>query len=188
MSHAVKSQKEVKLTNKQERFCYEYCIDFNATRAAKAAGYKSHAAYASGYENLNKPQIQARIKEMQKNLAKTAGISALKIINEHSKIAFSSIANLKDGWMTYKDFSSLTGEEKSCIQEIQTKKVEKVDDDGNTIIEEWVKVKLYDKQKSLDSLSKILGFDAPIKASLVDEGGNDVVRQIIKWGKNEIKV
>lgn len=36
-------------------------------------------------------------------------------------------------------------------------------DDDIVVEEEWVKIKLYDKQKSLDSISKMLGYDAPQK-------------------------
>lgn len=159
-------EKEIKLTAKQERFCYEYCIDFNATQAAIRSGYALKTAYAIGAENLRKPQLQNKIAEMQNNLAETAGISALKIINEHSKIAFSSFANFKDGWMTLKDFENLTETERSCISEIQTKESRRADGGDGIVLEEWVKLKLWDKQKSLDSISKILGFDAPKKIEL----------------------
>ena len=155
-----------KLTDKQERFCYEYCIDFNATKAAIRAGYSEKTAQIIGFENLRKPIIKERIQHMKDNLAETAGISALKIINEHQKIAFTGIANLKDSWMTLKDFENLSDDEKACIQEVQTKEVRKADGGDGIIIEEWVKIKLYDKQKSLDSISNMLGFNAATKQEI----------------------
>ena len=160
----------IKLTPKQEIFCYEYCIDFNATRAAKVAGYNEKTAKVIGCQNLTKLYIKDRIKYMRDNLAETAGISALKIINEHSKIAFSSFANMKDGWMLLKDFDNLTDSERACISEIQTKESRRADGGDGIILEEWVKIKLWDKQKSLDSLSKILGYDAPTKVDLTTLG------------------
>ena len=155
----------IKLTDKQERFCYEYCIDFNATKAAIRAGYSEKTAQIIGFENLRKPIIKERIQQMKDNLAETAGISALKIINEHAKIAFSGISKLKDDWMTLKDFGSLTEDEKACIQEVQTKETRRLDD-GDTVVDEWVKIKLYDKQKSLDSISNMLGFNAATKQEI----------------------
>jgi phage terminase small subunit len=154
------------LTAKQERFCYEYCIDFNATHAAIRAGYSVKTAGVIGNENLKKPYLQTKIKQMQDNLAETAGISALRIINEHKKIAFTDAGKLRDGWMKLKDFESLTNEEKASIQEVSTKET-KTTFKGQVTSETWVKIKLYDKQKSLDSISSILGFNAPVK-SLVD--------------------
>ena len=46
-----------KLTAKQQRFCDEYLIDLNATRAAIEAGYSKKAAKEIGSENLTKPNI-----------------------------------------------------------------------------------------------------------------------------------
>ncbi|MBY0083828.1 MULTISPECIES: terminase small subunit [Brevibacillus] len=40
----------------------EYLRDFNTTRATMAVGYSKITAYAIGWENLRKPQIQAEIK------------------------------------------------------------------------------------------------------------------------------
>ena len=60
-----------KLTTKQELFCKEYLIDFNATRAAIAAGYSEKTASEMGYENLSKPQLAEYIQAaMDKRSAK----------------------------------------------------------------------------------------------------------------------
>jgi len=52
-----------KLTEKQKRFCDEYLIDLNATKAAISAGYSKKTAYRTGADNLRKPQIQNYINE-----------------------------------------------------------------------------------------------------------------------------
>lgn len=105
---------------------------------------------------------------MQDNLAETAGISRLRVLNEHMKIAFSSIADLHNTWIKRKDFESLTNEQKSIIAEIDTKirtEYEYNPDakEREPISVEYVRIKLFDKQKALDAISKMLGFDAPIK-------------------------
>lgn len=74
------------LTPKQKIFCEEYIIDWNASRAARAAGYSEKTAKDIGCENLAKPNIQAYIAEIQEDLQKQAGISRLSIINELKKI------------------------------------------------------------------------------------------------------
>lgn len=172
---------ELKLTAKQERFCYEYCIDFNATQAAIRSGYSEKTAYASGAENLRKPQIQTRIKEMQNNLAETAGISALRVIKEHEKIAFSSIAHLHNTWIERVELESLTDEQKACIKSISTKILKKnvgTYDEPDIVDVEYVKIELYDKQKSLDSINKMLGFDAPTKTEVTGKDGKDLISSI----------
>ena len=66
-----------KLTDKQKRFCEEYVIDWNATRSAIVAGYSENTAQVIGSENLTKPIIIAYIEEIQKDIKKLAGVSAL---------------------------------------------------------------------------------------------------------------
>lgn len=155
------------LTEKQKIFCREYILDWNATRAAKVAGYSEETAQQIGFENLSKPVIQAHIKEIQKDMEKAAGISRLMILNEHKKIAFSSIAHLHNTWVSRKDFETLSEDQKACIMEITTQtRIEKdysVNPEGDVMQVDYVKIKLYSKQASLDSLSKMLGYNEPDK-------------------------
>ena len=55
---------ELKLTAKMEAFCREYMVDLNAKQAAIRAGYSEATSGEMGYENLNKPQIQARLAQL----------------------------------------------------------------------------------------------------------------------------
>jgi phage terminase small subunit len=79
-------EKKSRLTDKQEMFCRQYVIDWNATRAAIAAGYSENTAQVIGSENLSKPIIKEYIEEIQKDLAKLAGISALSNIKHLTDI------------------------------------------------------------------------------------------------------
>lgn len=62
----VDSPDQPKLTPKQELFVAEYCgaARFNATLAAKRAGYSEKTAYSKGHELKNIEAIRARIDEM----------------------------------------------------------------------------------------------------------------------------
>ena len=77
-----------KLTDKQKIFCKEYIIDFNATRAAEAAGYSKKTAYASGAENLRKPQIQEEIARLTKGRNERLEVTADRVVQELAKIGF----------------------------------------------------------------------------------------------------
>lgn len=150
------------LTEKQKIFCREYIYDWNATRAAKVAGYSEDTAYAIGAENLRKPQIQAYISEIQKDLEKIAGISRLRLINEHLNIINTSIAHMHNTWIERTEFDKLTTDQKLCIQELsyQTRTVKdySLDPENPEDVQiEYVKLKLYDRQKSLDALTRMLG-------------------------------
>lgn len=183
MENRESESKGDELTGKQKRFCEEYIFDFNATRAAKVAGYSEQTAYSIGNENLKKPEIQAYITELQGDLSKTSGISRLKVLKEHEKIAFSSIAKLHNSWIERKKFEELSDDEKACISEIQTQIRKIVIEGVDAPVEiEFVKVKLFDKQKSLDSISKMLGFDAASKVEIKSDE-----KQVIIIGGKEIE-
>lgn len=170
------------LTGKQKRFCEEYIRDYNASRAAREAGYSDNTAGEIGYENLKKPEIKAFIRHLQENLAETAGISKLMVLEEYKKMAFSSIANLHNSWIERKEFDELTEAQKACIAEIQTQTRTIVSDDGEVAQVEFVKIKLFDKQKALDAITKLLGFDPPKKVEFsIPE------KQVIKIGGKEVE-
>ncbi len=75
-----------KLTEQQTQFCREYIIDFNGTQAAIRAKYSVKTSKVISSENLTKPNIKAHIEEIQKDLAKLAGISALSNIKHLTDI------------------------------------------------------------------------------------------------------
>ena len=49
------------LALKQEAFCREYVVDFNATRAAIRAGYSPKSARSTGHRLLTKDDISAEV-------------------------------------------------------------------------------------------------------------------------------
>lgn len=66
------------LTPKQEDFCIEYILaNKNASEAARRAGYSNENGRAGeqGYENLKKPEIIARIAQIQEESGVDSGAS-----------------------------------------------------------------------------------------------------------------
>jgi phage terminase small subunit len=170
--------KESDITEKNKVFCREYILDWNGSRAYKVAypNVTDGSARTLAGELLTKVDIQEYIKTIQRDLEKTAGISRLMVINEHMKLAFNSIAGLHNTWIERKEFENLTDEQKSCIAEIDTKIKREVEWIWNEETEkkepvkydiEYVRIKLYDKQKALDSISKMLGYDAATKSEII---------------------
>lgn len=164
-----------KLTIKQDKACIKYLECGDKTAAYRYAYNCSKMSDATVWNNAYKlfqnNEVITRIEYLKNHLAEAAGLSALKIVNEHKKIAFSDATRIRSGWMDLKDFEELTDEEKACIQTVETKTTIRKDPNGNNIEDVFVRVKLYDKQKALDSLTQILGFNAPIKNEHTGEGG-----------------
>lgn len=165
------------LTEANKVFCRNYIYDWNGTRSYKAAygEMTDEVAKAAASRLLTKVNVKEYIELIQKDLEQLAGISRLKVLSEHQKLAFSSIAHLHNTWIERKEFESLTQEQKDCIAEIDTKTQRKYfaefDPDKGDFIKvpyevEYIKIKLYDKQKALDSISKMLGYDAPSKTEI----------------------
>lgn len=157
------------LTEKNKVFCREYVYDWNATRSYKVAypDVKSDdVAAAASSRLLSNVKIKAYCDEIQKDLEKLCGISRAKILNEHLKLAYSSIAHLHNTWVKRKDFENLTEDQKSCIAEISTQIKVGRNVSGELVENEYIKIKLYDKQKALEAISKMLGYDAPVKMQL----------------------
>ena len=70
------------LNDRQEKFCNEYIIDYNKTQAAIRAGYSKKTAYSIGSENLKKPEILARIRELQEEKRRSLALSPAMIVTE----------------------------------------------------------------------------------------------------------
>lgn len=156
------SNKRKYLSIKEKRFCHHYIEGNNAKRAYKAVypGCSDVSAKTGGSRMLTKDNIRDYLESFKRDIEKEAVITKAMVLNEHKKIAFSSITNLYDDWATRKDFNKLTDDEKACIQEMSSNRIVNVDNGSE---KEQLKIKLYDKQKSLDSISRMLGYDEPEK-------------------------
>ncbi len=138
-----------KLNDRQKRFADEYLIDFNATEAAKRAGYSEKTAYSMGSENLKKPDILDYIEKRKKARIDRTQITQDKVIIELAKIAFA------DGM----DFATVGKRNRVLLTPTENLPLEKraavasVKKGAKGAVE----VKTYDKVKALELLGKHLG-------------------------------
>lgn len=65
-----------KLTAKEERFCLEYCIDYNGAAAARRAGYAEKSAAKAACKLLKEERVLARVRELQQEQAKRLCLSS----------------------------------------------------------------------------------------------------------------
>lgn len=142
-----------KLTIKQEKFCREYLVDFNATRAAKSAGYTKKSAHSIGSENLMKPEIQSRIAELVKELNGEDPTDTIrKCIAELQMIAFGDYSDFvswdEHGIEAWTPSGNL-GDKSRLVQEVS---------ETTTASGGSRKLKLYDKRWAFEMLGKYYGF------------------------------
>lgn len=156
-----------KLTQKEENFCRKYFECGNASEAYRyaynCANMKPNTIHRNAHALLKSNYVAARLQYYKENMEEALGLSKQKVLAEHRKIAFSDATRIRDGWMSLKDFNALTDEERACIRSIKTTQRKLVNQDGGTVIDEQVYIVTYDKQKSLDSISEMLGYNEPKK-------------------------
>ncbi|MBP1176740.1 phage terminase small subunit [Paenibacillus sp. PvR133] len=157
------------LTTKQRIFIMEYLRDFNATRAAMAAGYSKKTAYSIGWELLRKPEIKAAIQNYNESLMDGVGLNAQRVLMEYMKIAFADITDYVEFGQKEEDVLGLEGDPVFDPDTGETKKYrynyvsfKNSDEIDGTLVSEvkqgkdGVSVKLHDKTKALDVLTKYM--------------------------------
>lgn len=150
------------LKEKQIRFCEEYLIDLNATQAAIRAGYSEKTAHSIGAENLIKPEIQNYLQKRRDELANSLNITQERVLKELAAIAFSDSRKFfaEDGAL--KPITDLDDESSAAISGMD---IEEIKQDGFTV-GTVKKLKRWDKVKALDSLCRVLGYNAPEKKDI----------------------
>lgn len=89
--------KSRRLSAQRQRFVEEYCVDWNATRAAKAAGYSEHSARVQGTQLLAIPTIQEAVAERRKELLDSAEVRAVDVLRELKSIGFGGDPKARPG-------------------------------------------------------------------------------------------
>lgn len=162
---------EKELTEQNTKFCEEFVKNGKQAYSYKLAYpdvKDDNVAGACASKLLRKANIKTYIEELQKDLAITSGISRLRVLREYESIAFSSIAHMHETWTVRKEFDKLTDEQKACISEIKTRTSLVIGSDEIAREVEEIHIKLYDKQKALESISKMLGYNEPDKTEITE--------------------
>lgn len=139
------SDKPDKLNAREERFVVEYLQCFNATQAAKAAGYSERSARELGHRNLHKPRVEQAIRDRLDKEGLTPERVKLKIAQIIFGLDIADYADLLSSKTPAANLAELKkqGVDTSLIESIQSGK------DG-------VKISLPSKLKALEMAAKVL--------------------------------
>ena len=138
------------MTEKQKRFCDEYLIDLNATRAYKVAysNIKNDiTARANASRMLTNANVANYISERMEERQKRTEVTQDRVVQELAAIAFSKVtdyAAVKDDMVKIKDTDELTENQIRAISGIKEGKF-------------GIELKLNDKEKALELLGRHLG-------------------------------
>jgi phage terminase small subunit len=141
---------EKQLTDKQEMFVIEYLKCFNATKAAKAAGYSEKTAYSIGSELLNKPEVTSRIRAYMEKHA----MSAHEVLFHLGQIARGDMDDIIDSKGSIDMFKAREAGRTNLIKRVKTKSITTADKDGegSDIFESDTEA--YDRMKALELIGK----------------------------------
>ena len=147
------------LTDQEERFCYEYLIDFNRVRAAVRAGYPDRQATSTAKKLMDDERVKAHINELIAEQNKRLEITSDRILQEYAKLAFSNVSDYlnrtKDGEITT-DFSHTTYSQFAAISSVKME-TELDAQDGTLMNVRKIEFKMGDKKGALDSLARTRG-------------------------------
>lgn len=148
------------MTDAQKRFCDEYLIDLNATRAYKVAYSrckKDETASVNGSKLLRNTKVQEYISKKQKEIEKRTEVTQDMVIKELAKIAFLDIRKLYTENGQLKNVTDIDDDTARAISSLET--LEEYDGygDDREKIGDTQKVKLLDKTKALELLGRHLG-------------------------------
>jgi len=138
---------QIILTPKQQRFCDEYLIDMNATRAALRAGYSASTALNGQLMQL--PKIAAYLQQRREAASAEAQITHQMVLAELGKIAFSNMANYYHPDGRLKGVHELTPDEAAALWCLKVT-------DGEAGQSAFIR--LNNKLSALEKIARHLGF------------------------------
>ena len=141
------------LTPRQRRFAEEYLVDLNATQAAIRAGYSPRTAEVQGSRLLSNANVQRATAAGMAARSKRTEVAADRALLEIARLGFSDLRRLfhEDGRLKHPcEWDDDTAASVASI-EVVTRNL------GDGVVEYVRKIKLWDKGKALEQLSKFLG-------------------------------
>jgi phage terminase small subunit len=148
-----------KLSMKQDFFCREYLIDFNATQAAIRAGYSPRTAQPIASRMLSNVMVQSRISELKKEREGRTQIASDRVLQQYCDIADFRVTDILyfDGKQCkYKPMEEWPKSALAAVSAIkQTVEIRKVGDEEIKIVK--LEFKVDDRLRALDSMARHLG-------------------------------
>ena len=172
---------EGKLTIKQEKFCNKYLECGNASEAYRFAydcsRMTDNVISVKASQLLSNGKVTVRVKQLQAQLAEKELITKEELIRLNVSIINADVLDFVDADMvdmkteygvrqvpsiSFQDLKSLPPEKRRLIQSI------KIDRSGSPVVE------LMDKSKAIETINRMLGYNAPEKTANTDTKGNDL--------------
>ena len=174
------------MTIRMEKFCTEFPVDFNATKAAIRSGYSKKTASIIGWKLLRNTKIQEKMKEVVSKAIEKIDDTLESALTELNYIAHLDPKTLFDSDKNFMHIVDLSENARRAIRsfEVVVKTV------GDKSIEYVTKIKFWDKGKALESLLKyhliLRAGELPTDDEFDFGGGIVSFKKLITLGHKEI--
>ena len=139
------------MTPRRQKFVSEFMADFNATQAARRAGYRARSAPRYGKYLLRQAEVAAAIEARMDAVESTLRVDADRVLAELAAIAFSDMrryARIEDGKLALVPSGVLLPGEGAAIAFV-----------APAGPRQGGRIRLHDKVRALRALMKHLGLD-----------------------------
>jgi phage terminase small subunit len=164
----------MKLTPKQERFCEEYLIDLNGTQAAVRAGYSEKTAKEQAARLLTNVNLQEYISKRKLALVNKTQITQEMVLEGYKRLAFYDARKFYNPEGGLKSVPDLDEETAFALSGFEVTEENDWVDGAKILTGYTKKIKMSDRKGALDSICRVLGFNAPDKKANTDSQGNDI--------------
>lgn len=138
-----------------ERFCNEFLVDFNLTKAAARAGFSEKSARTQGGRLMQNAVIAARVKELHAASLKSVNLDVQEILLELKRLAMCDLEqalNPIDG--TLLPINEIPVDVRKCIAGFHVEEIWEGKEGQRVQIGVVKKIKFWDKNKALELLGK----------------------------------
>lgn len=143
------------MNDKHRRFVAEYLVDLNATQAAIRAGYSAKTAEQQGPRLLGNAEIAAAVQAGKARQLEKVDLTATRVLEEIRRLSFADPRSMFDEHGNLRPIHTLTAEQAACIGSMEVVKKNLTAGDGQ--VDTVIKIKTWDKTRSLEMLAKHFG-------------------------------
>lgn len=153
-------------------FAYEYCRNgWNGKLAYQRSypGCGERTAYVQSCKILKTPKLQELLSLIKTDYERLCGVSKARQMAEYTKIAYSTLANIHNNWISLKEWETLkrdNPEALAAIESIDTKTIKTINGYKEPIEIEYIRIKLHDKIKALEKIDILMGYNQPVKVEV----------------------
>lgn len=170
----------MEVSDKQKRFCDVYLIDLNATKAYKTV-YKvknDNTAAVNAQRLLRNAKVKFYIKKRKETLSKKLEITQEMVLEGYRKLAFYDARKYYDASGNLISIQDLDDETAFALSSFEVTEEKGGDGAGQQVILGYTKkIKTSDRRAALDSICRVLGFNAAEKKDVTINSFLDFLKE-----------